>query len=164
VIILDDLSTGKQENIAAVLKQDRVEFVEGNILNVPLLQKLTRGVEYVFHQAAIPSVSRSMDNPLASHEANVTGTLNVLITARDAGIKKVIYASSCAVYGDTPNLPIREDILNVTGSMVEADYEEPRSRDIRCSIADISKSKTFGYKPKYGLEEGLRQTFEKFGR
>ena len=279
VIILDDLSTGNQENISAVLKQDKVEFVEGTILSVSLLKKLTQGVDYVFHQAAIPSVSRSIDNPLTSHEANVTGTLNILITARDAGVKKVVYASSCAVYGDTPTLPKREDILpnpqspyavnklageyychvfrevyglaticlryfniygprqnpdaeyaavipkflkrisdgkapiiygdgeqtrdftfvkdvveanilvadsqacgifnigtgigttinelanlimNMIGSKIEPIYEESRSGDIRHSFADISKSVTFGYEPKYSLAEGLRLTLEGF--
>lgn len=111
VIILDDLSTGKRENIERLLNQGKLEFIEGSILTLPLLEKLFQGIDYVFHQAAIPSVPESIENPLASHEANVTGTLNVLIAARDSGVKKVIYASSCAVYGDTSILPQREDML-----------------------------------------------------
>lgn len=86
-------------------------FIQGSITDLPLLQKLFHSVDYVFHLAAIPSVPRSIDNPLASHEANLTGTLNVLLTSRDRGVKKVVYASSCAVYGDTPLLPHREDTL-----------------------------------------------------
>lgn len=281
VIILDDLSTGKRENIAGVLNRDKLEFVEGSILAFPLLQKIFQGADYVFHQAAIPSVPRSVDNPLASHEVNITGTLNVLIAARDAGIKKVVYASSSSVYGDTPTLPKREDmpptpqspyavtklageyycrvfeevyglatvclryfnvygpgqdpdsqyaaviprfiknasegkapiifgdgeqtrdftfvkdavaanilaaesqaggvfnigtgrsitlnelanrILNITGSKVEPVHEESRPGDVRHSVADISRAKTFGYEPKYSVEEGLRQTFEEFRR
>jgi len=109
VVILDDLSTGNKENIAALLKQSNVEFIEGSIVDLSLLNKLVRGVDYVFHLAAIPSVPRSIKNPQASHEANITGTLNVLLAARDTGVKKVIYTSSCAVYGDASALPIKEE-------------------------------------------------------
>ncbi len=105
VTILDDLSTGKIKNIEPFLKKENVEFIQGSIANLPLLQKLFRGVDYVFHEAAIPSVPRSIENPLISHEVNITGTLNVLLAARENGIKKVIYASSSSVYGDTPILP-----------------------------------------------------------
>jgi UDP-glucose 4-epimerase len=110
VVIIDNLFTGKKENIEELVKKDNVEFNQGSITDVPLLQSLFKGVEYVFHQAAIPSVPRSVDNPLASHEANATGTLNVLLAARDSGVKKVIYASSSSVYGDIPTLPKREDM------------------------------------------------------
>ena len=110
VVILDDLSTGKKENITSLSSQNNVEFIEGSITNLSLLNKLSQGVDYIFHQAAIPSVPRSIENPLASHEANITGTLNVLLAARDNGIKKVIYASSSSVYGDTPTLPKKEDM------------------------------------------------------
>ena len=110
VVIIDNLFTGKKENIEELVKKDNVEFNQGSVTDVPLLQSLFKGVEYVFHQAAIPSVPRSVANPLASHEANVTGTLNVLIAARDGGVKKVIYASSSSVYGDIPTLPKREDM------------------------------------------------------
>ena len=109
VIILDDLSTGKMENIKGeVIKWHNVEFIKGSVTNLDRLKELFEGVDYVFHQAAIPSVQRSIENPLATNEANATGTLNVLIAARDCGVKKVIYASSSSVYGDTPELPKRE--------------------------------------------------------
>jgi len=118
VIILDDLSTGKLENIAGLINSTNsitpqiqgVEFIQGSITDLSLLQKLFQNVDYIFHQAAIPSVPRSVENPQASHEANITGTLNVLLAARDNGVKKVIYASSSSVYGDTPTLPKREDM------------------------------------------------------
>ena len=87
-----------------------VEFIEGSITDLALLGELFRGVQYVFHQAAVPSVPRSIAAPQASHEANATGTLNVLIAARDNAVKKVVYASSSSVYGDTPTLPKREDM------------------------------------------------------
>ena len=115
IIILDDLSTGKLENIAELLARKtqgvEVEFIRGSVTNLTLLQRLFQGMEYVFHQAAIPSVPRSIDNPKASHEVNMTGTLNVLLAAKDKGVKKVVYASSSSVYGDTPTLPKREDML-----------------------------------------------------
>jgi UDP-glucose 4-epimerase len=75
-----------------------------------LLQRIFKGVHYVFHQAAFPSVPRSIENPQASHDVNVTGTLNVLLAARDNSVKKVVYASSSSVYGDTPVLPKVEDM------------------------------------------------------
>jgi len=111
VIILDDLSTGKVENIEDLLDKDNVEFIKGSITDPPLLQELFRGVDYVFHQAAIPSVPRSIENPQASHEVNVSGTLNVLLAGKENSVKKVIYASSSSVYGDIPTLPKREDMV-----------------------------------------------------
>ncbi len=111
VIILDDFSTGKTENVELLLKRANVEFHKGSVTDGILLQKLFRGVDYVFHLAAIPSVTRSIDDPLASCETNITGTLNVLLAARDNGVRKVIYASSSSVYGDTPTLPKSEDML-----------------------------------------------------
>ena len=110
VIILDDLSTGRMENIKGLVETEKAQFVQGSVTDLVLLHKLFEGIDYVFHQAAIPSVPRSIEDPLASHEANITGTLNVLIAARDNGVKKVIYASSSSVYGDTPTLPKREDM------------------------------------------------------
>ncbi len=110
VIILDDLSTGRMENIEELLKKDKIEFIQGSVTELPLLEKLFQSVDYVFHQAAIPSVPRSIENPQVSHETNITGTLNVLLAAKDNGVKKVVYASSAAVYGDTPTLPKREDM------------------------------------------------------
>ncbi len=111
IIIVDDLSTGKMDNIGPSLNSGNVEFIRGSIADLPLLQKLFQGVYYAFHQAALPSVPRSIENPQASHEVNLTGTLNVLLAARDNAVKKVIYASSSSVYGDTPTLPKREDMI-----------------------------------------------------
>lgn len=109
VIILDDLSTGKLENIEKLLKKDNVEFAQGSITDLHLLQKLFHGVEYVFHQAALARVPRSIDDPLTTNEVNIKGTLNVVLAARENRVGKVIYASSSSVYGQTPTLPQRED-------------------------------------------------------
>lgn len=108
VSVLDDLSTGKLDN----LKQchDKVEFIKGSITDPSLLMGLFQGSDYVFHLAAFPSVPRSIENPRASHDVNVTGTLNVLLAATQNKVKKVIYASSSSVYGDTPTLPKKEDM------------------------------------------------------
>lgn len=111
VIIVDDLSSGKLENIQLLLSSDNVEFLPGSITELPLLQEIFQDANCVFHLAAIPTVPKSIENPLATHEVNVTGTLNVLVAAKDNGVKKVIYASSSSIYGDTPTLPKREDML-----------------------------------------------------
>lgn len=106
VIVLDDLSTGKLANT----KEMAIKFVNGSITDLELLQTIFKDVDYVLHQAAIPSVPRSINEPIASNNANITGTLNVLVAARDRNVKKVVYASSSSVYGDTPKLPKREDM------------------------------------------------------
>ncbi|MGB3458637.1 MAG: SDR family oxidoreductase [Halobacteriota archaeon] len=106
VIIVDDLSTGNDANIRGF----EIELVKGSITDLDLLRKIFKGADYVFHQAAIPSVPRSIKDPVSTNEANVTGTLKVLIAARDCGVKKVIFASSSSAYGDTPELPKREDM------------------------------------------------------
>ncbi len=106
VIIVDDLSTGNEANISGF----EIELVKGSITDLDLLRKTFKGADYVFHQAAIPSVPRSIKDPVSTNEANVTGTLKVLIAARDCSVKKVIFASSSSAYGDTPELPKREDM------------------------------------------------------
>lgn len=106
VIVLDDLSTGKLANT----KEMAIKFVNGSITDLELLHTIFKDVDYVLHQAAIPSVPRSINEPIASNNANITGTLNVLVAARDRNVKKVVYASSSSVYGDTPKLPKREDM------------------------------------------------------
>ena len=111
VTIIDDLSSGNTVNIELLLKNGNVEFIQGSITDLPLLRQLFQGVGYVFHQAAIASVSRSVDDPQTSHQSNVTGTLNILLAARDSGVSKVISASSSSVYGDNPILPLKEDML-----------------------------------------------------
>jgi len=110
VIIIDNLSSGKLSNIKSILNGKNVQLTQGSILNLPLMRQLFSGAEYVFHQAAITSVPRSVRSPRATQTTNATGTLNVLIAARDSGVKKVIYASSSAVYGDTPAPVQKEDL------------------------------------------------------
>jgi UDP-glucose 4-epimerase len=108
VKVLDNFSTGKLENIAQFL--DKIELIKGDLTNFNIVKKALKDVDYCLHQAALPSVERSVNDPLLSNEVNITGTLNILIAARDLGVKRVIYASSSAIYGDTPVLPKREDM------------------------------------------------------
>lgn len=106
VVILDNLSTGSLDNI----KDFNVEFFKGDILDVNLLKKLIKDVDCVSHQAAVVSIPESIENPVRAEEVNVKGTINVLTASMDSGVDKVVNASSCAVYGDTPLLPVREDV------------------------------------------------------
>lgn len=110
VIILDDLSTGKIENIEGVIEKKNVEFVKGSITDLDLLDDLTKEIDWVFHQGALPSVPRSVKNPKDTTRTNVMGTLNVLIAARDHGVEKVVYASSSSIYGGGETLPKKEDM------------------------------------------------------
>jgi len=111
VVILDNLFSGKRENIESFLKKDSATFIQGSITDLPLLARTFEGADGIFHEGAIASVPRSVANPAETHEVNLTGTLNVLIAARDCGVKKVIFASSAAVYGDNPVLPKHESMI-----------------------------------------------------
>jgi UDP-glucose 4-epimerase len=107
VRVFDNLSSGSLDNLAAI--RDRVEVVEGDLRDYDAVAAAMRGVSYVAHQAALRSVERSVDDPLSSDAVNVHGTLHVLQAAREAGVKRVVYASSSSVYGDNPALPKVED-------------------------------------------------------
>lgn len=108
VTIIDNESTGKMDNIKH-LECDNLTTIKGSITDLDL-SEIFKDKDYVFHLAALPSVPRSVKDPVSSNEANVTGTLKVLVAAKDAGIKKVIFSSSSSVYGDTPTLPKVEDM------------------------------------------------------
>ncbi len=105
IIVIDDLSTGYFENIFELVEKKLITFIKGSISDLKLLQENFLDVDYVLHQGAIPSVPRSIKNPILSNKANIDGTLNVLVAARDCNVEKVIFASSSSVYGDTPTLP-----------------------------------------------------------
>jgi len=109
VRIIDDLSTGHRENIEEI--SGDIEFVHGSITEPKALSRALQDVELVFHEAAIPSVPRSVENPRATHESSVNGTFSLLLAARDHKVRRMIYAASSAAYGDQPDLPKREDML-----------------------------------------------------
>ncbi len=279
VVVLDDLSTGKVENIERLLKGANAELVRGSVTDLSLVTGLVKDVAYIFHLAALASVPRSIENPRACHEVNLNGTLNVLLAAMEKGVRKVVYSSSSSVYGDAPTLPKREEmapqplspyavaklageyycqvfnevyklptvclryfnvygprqdpnsqyaaaipsfiqralagdppivfgdgeqtrdftfvkdavaanilateseasgifnigsgqsitinrlvklVLELTGSQVKPVYRQLRAGDVRHSLADISRSKAFGYEPQYDLGAGLSETIEWF--
>lgn len=106
VTVLDNLSSGKEENLATV--RDRIELNTGSITDLAAVQAACRGADYVIHLAARTSVPRSVEDPLDTNATNINGTLNVLVAARDAKVKRFVYAASSAAYGETPTLPKRE--------------------------------------------------------
>jgi nucleoside-diphosphate-sugar epimerase len=108
VVVIDDLSTGHEHNLAGF--RDRITFVRGSVTDLDLLQRHFAGADVVFHQAALASVPRSVADPLASNEANITGTLKVFLAARETGVRRVVYAASSSAYGDSEVLPKHEDM------------------------------------------------------
>jgi nucleoside-diphosphate-sugar epimerase len=108
VRILDNFSTGKRENLTPFL--DQIEMMEGDIRSYHIVRKAVEGVDFVLHQAALPSVPRSIADPVTTNEVNVGGTLNVLDAARDVGVKRLVFASSSSIYGDNETLPKVEDM------------------------------------------------------
>src|SRR5687768_17032637 len=102
VSVVDSVITGKRQNLAHL---SGVEFVEGDLADLGVAQRAVEGIDYVLHQAAIPSVPRSVQDPITSNRANIDASLNVLVAARDAHVKRVVYAGSSSAYGDAPTLP-----------------------------------------------------------
>ena len=105
VRVADSLITGKRSNLAHV---SGVEFIEGDLADLEFAKRVADGCDYVLHQAAMPSVPRSVTDPITSNRANVDGTLNILVASRDAGVKRLVFAGSSSAYGDTPTLPKHE--------------------------------------------------------
>ena len=107
VRVVDSLVTGKRSNLAHI---SGVELIEGDLADMEVARRAAAGIEYVLHQAAIPSVPRSVADPLTSHRANVDATVNILVAARDAGVRRLVFAGSSSAYGNTATLPKREDM------------------------------------------------------
>lgn len=105
---VDNLSTGNRQNIAGIV--NRIDFREADITDLDAMHQACAGVDFVLHQAAIPSVPKSVLDPLGSNRTNVDGTVNLLVAARDAKVKRVVYAASSSAYGDTPTLPKHEEM------------------------------------------------------
>lgn len=146
VRVLDDLSTGYIENIQGL----EVEFIEGTLLNYNTVEAASNGVDSIVHLGAIPSVPRSITNPRASHDANSTGTLNVLESARECGVEHVVVASSSSVYGSNPKLPKNED-----------DYTRPMSPYAVSKLA--TESYALAYQASYGLKTLAFRFFNVYG-
>ena len=109
VKVIDNFVSGKRENLSPFL--DKIELIEGDIRDLDLLKKITKGVDYILHQAALRSVPKSVGDPVPYNEVNVGGTLNVLLAAKEAGVKRVVFASSSSIYGDTEVFPEKESFL-----------------------------------------------------
>ena len=148
VVILDDFSTGKRENIAPWLA--KVSIIEGSITDPEACARAIAGADYVIHQAAIPSVPRSVADPVRSHEVNATGTLNVLIAARDAKVKRVVYAASSSAYGDTAELPKHEGMV-------------PRPRSPYAAAKLLGEDYCRAFHASYGLPAIALRYFNVFG-
>jgi UDP-glucose 4-epimerase len=149
VVVLDDLSTGKAINIAEF--KNRIQFMRGSILNEKILNKAMREVDFVLHQAAIPSVPKSIQNPIGTSRVNIIGTLNVLEYARKNNVKRVVLASSSSVYGDKPTLPKVEEMC-----------PEPKSPYASAKIINEQHAKQF-YE-LYGLETISLRYFNVYGK
>ena len=145
---LDNLITGRRENLSHIA--DRIEFIEGDIRDYDTALRAARGARVIFHQAAVPSVPRSVSEPALNHESNVNGTFNVLMAAREAGVRRVVYAASSSAYGDTETLPKHE-------------YMPPSP------LSPYAASKLFGeyycqvFTRVYGLETVSLRYFNVFG-
>jgi UDP-glucose 4-epimerase len=148
VRILDNFATGRRSNVLAL--EGEIELVEGDIQSYERVHNAVVGCEVVFHQAALPSVPRSVADPLTSNATNVTGTLNVLLAARDAGVRRVVFASSSSVYGAAKDLPKREDMAPL-----------PVSPYAVAKLACEGYCRSFG--EVYGLETVALRYFNVFG-
>jgi UDP-N-acetylglucosamine 4-epimerase len=156
VLGLDSFATGRPENLDQIRQAvsahrwERFRFIRGDIGDPRTCRRVCQGTDYLLHEAALGSVPRSLKDPLGTHAANVTGFLNILVAARDARVRRVVYASSSAVYGDQPDLPKREDRIGRALSPYAA------SKDVNELYADV-------FARCYGLESiGLRY-FNVFG-
>lgn len=109
VRVLDNFTTGKRENLIPILEQ--IQLVEGDIRSYHVVAEAVEGIDIILHQAALPSVPRSIKDPITTNEVNVGGTLNILQAARDAGVKRIVYASSSSIYGNSPELPKHEGMM-----------------------------------------------------
>jgi UDP-glucose 4-epimerase len=148
VRVLDNFSTGKRENILPFL--GRIELIEGDIRNYRVVREAVEGVDFILHQAALPSVPRSIKDPITTNEVNVGGTLNLLNVAKNAGVKRIVYASSSSVYGNSEILPKKEDMI-----------PEPISPYAVSKLAGEKYCKVF-YEV-YGIETVILRYFNVFG-
>lgn len=148
VRVLDNFSTGRRENVTGFLND--IELVEGDIRSYHIVRKAVESIDVILHQAALPSVPRSVLDPLTSNEVNVTGTLNVLHAAKEAGVRRLVYASSSSVYGDTPELPKHEGMV-----------PNPRSPYAVSKLAAEQYCRVFSH--LYGLETVSLRYFNVFG-
>jgi len=154
VRVLDNLSEGLRENVDLFISYSNYEFVEGSITDYATCLKSCEGIDYVLHQAALGSVPRSIKNPVATNESNVTGFLNVLTAAKDSGVKRFVYASSSSVYGDSPDLPKKEQNIGkplspyAVSKLVDELYADVFARTYNMQIIGLRYFNIFGPRQK----------------
>ncbi len=148
VTVLDNFSTGDEANVRHVI--DGIELVEGDIRDVATVNRVVAGADVVFHEAALGSVARSVEDPVTSNDVNANGTLNMLVAARDAGVRRFVYASSSSVYGDTPTLPKHEEMSTAPKSPYAV---TKLTAELYCRV----------FKSVYGLETYALRYFNVFG-
>lgn len=148
VRVLDNFSTGKRENLSEFMND--IELIEGDICSYHIVFEAVKEVDIILHQAALPSVPRSIKDPIATNEVNVVGTLNILEAAKNAGVKRIVYASSSSVYGDNPELPKHEGMT-----------PNPLSPYAVSKLAGEHYCKVFS--KLYGLETVILRYFNVFG-
>ena len=148
VRVLDDFSTGSRGNLAPVRAE--IDVIEGSIADPHTCRRACEAVDYVLHEAALPSVKRSVDAPNATHAVNATGTLNLLMAAHEAGVRRFIYAGSSSAYGDSPTLPKNEDMPSL-----------PRSPYAAAKLAGENYTRVFAH--VYGLETVVLRYFNVYG-
>ena len=142
VIVLDNLSNGYKKNIEHFIDESNFQFIEGDITDFDLVTKIMAEVDYVSHQAALGSVPRSIENPLATHHANTTGLLTILTCAKDANVKRVVFASSSSVFGDSKELPKVESRI---GRQLSPYAVSKRTKELYAMVfADVYKLDVVG--------------------
>jgi UDP-N-acetylglucosamine 4-epimerase len=150
VVVLDNLSTGFEENMSPFKKYPNFKFIQGDITVTADCMAASKGVDFVFHQAALGSVPRSIENPLATHQANETGFIQMLLAARDNKVKRFVFASSSSVYGDSKELPKREELIGkqlspyAVSKRVDELYAEIFSKTYQMEILGLRYFNIFG--------------------
>jgi nucleoside-diphosphate-sugar epimerase len=165
VRVLDNLSTGEKKNLAQHQNKKSFQFIEGDIRNFDLVKKTVKGVDAVIHEAALVSVTRSVENPLLSNEVNITGTVNLLKACVDAHVKRFLYASSCAVYGDTETLPNHENLAPkplspyAVDKLAAENYAKVFHNVYGLETVSLRYFNVYGPRQKYGPYSGVISIF-----
>jgi UDP-N-acetylglucosamine/UDP-N-acetylgalactosamine 4-epimerase len=150
IVVLDNLSTGFEENIRPFLSLPNFSFIKGDICDVNVVKDACDGIDFLFHQAALGSVPRSIENPIATHNANASGFLSVLVAAKNAGVKRIVFASSSSVYGDITESPKHEDRIGkplspyAVSKLVNEFYADIFSRTYNMEIIGLRYFNIFG--------------------
>ena len=165
VRVVDDLSTGEKKNLVQHESKKSFQFIQGDIRNYDLVKKVVRGVHAVFHEAALVSVTSSVKNPLLTNEINVTGTINLLKACVDSHIKRFIFASSCAIYGDSITLPQHENLLPMplspyaVSKLAAENYIKVFHDVYDLETVTLRYFNVYGPRQKYGPYCGVISTF-----